>query len=179
MECIFEKVRIKMNKQMQLFFVCVFFVLIIMACSSNETPSQRILKNENVTYAKVLDSKLDVFSDNYDIEIHTKSGYKIVLHKVKRSLNNKGICISYINDIGCYGGKTYEILEQARLFYDPRDIEVLGKMLCKKMQTVDDVINNIEELYDLYKIFEAHSREEFIYGDRFLIKADFKKLGLN
>lgn len=64
MECIFEKVRIKMNKQMQLFFVCVFFVLIIMACSSNETPSQRILKNENVTYAKVLDSKLDVFSDN-------------------------------------------------------------------------------------------------------------------
>ncbi len=65
------------------------------------------------------------------------------------------------------------------MFYDPRDIEVLGKMLEKKIKSVDDVINNIDELYNLYKIFESNSRKEFIYKDRFLINADFKYVDSN
>ena len=168
-----------MGKKIQLFLVCNAFMLFLLSCNSDESPIHRIQKNNNVTYAKILESKLDVFYDKYDIEIHTTDGYKIILHKVKWPLNNKGICISEINGIGCYGGKTYEILDGAKLFYDPRDIEVLGKMLEKKIKSVDDVINNIDELYNLYKIFESNSRKEFIYKDRFLINADFKYVDSN
>ena len=168
-----------MGKKIQLFLVCNVFMLFLFSCNSDESPIHRIQKNKNVIYAEILESKLDVFYDKYDIEIHTTDGYKIILHNVKWPLNNKGICISEINGICCYGGKIYEILEETKLFYDPRDIEVLGKMLEKKIKSVDDVINNIDELYNLYKIFESNSRKEFIYKDRFLINADFKYVDSN
>lgn len=158
-------------------FFAVFLIITVffnISCVSDETPTQRILRNKNVVSAKILKSELDVLSDKYEIEIITKDNYKIVLHKVKWSLNNKEIRISRINDIQYCGGRSYEITKDSKIFFEPNDIEVLGKMLGKDLKSVDDIIQNIQELYGLYIFFVQNSDKEFIYKEKFLINSDFK-----
>ncbi|MCR5318497.1 MAG: hypothetical protein K6E22_09745 [Treponema sp.] len=164
------------------FFFAVFLIITVIfniSCVSDETPTQRIMKNKNVVSAKILKSELDVLSDKYEIEIITKDNYKIILHKVKWSLNNKGIRISQINDIHYCGGRSYEISKNSKTFFDPNDIEILGRMIGKNLKSVDDIVQNIKELYDLYIFFVQNSEREFIYKDKFLINSDFRVIDNN
>ena len=36
-------------------------------------------------------------------------------------------------------------------------------------------MEHAEELYGLFELFEANSGKEFMYGDRFIIDADFRR----
>ena len=73
-------------------FVCyIAFFCLIYFCVSNESPAERILKNENVLEGKLLESKLVGVFNEYEIEIYTKDCYRILLHGVRWSLKNKGI----------------------------------------------------------------------------------------
>ncbi len=154
----------------------ILFLCIIHYNVPNETFSERILKNENIADLKILGSKFIVFSDVYDVEIKMKNGDKVILHYVGKSLKNRGIEITQLNDIVCLEGRTYEIKKNKKVFYEPDDIAVLGKMLDIKLKSVGDVINHIEQLYELYELLESKSRTKFIYNDRFEVAADFKRL---
>lgn len=135
----------------------------------------QIRENEKVLDVKILESKIRIFTIKYDIEINTKNKYKIILHNVGCSLKNKRIHLWTINNISYYGGCGYE-LEKKLTIYDADDIEILGKILNIQLKSVNDVIDNIEQLYNLYSIFETNRLEEHIYREKYMIKADFRKI---
>ena len=153
----------------------MIFSLTASSCFDYDKPmTERILQNERVAEARITESEFDMPTAKYWLEIRTKNDYKIFLDNVKWSLKNKRIRVYRINDIGFHGGTIYEVTGETEILYDPDNIEVLGKMLGKDLKSVDDIINNIEELYELYAFFVPRSRGEFVYNDKFIVNADFR-----
>ena len=155
--------------------VCVLLTRISKTIFYYEDIETHIAKNPLVASAKILGSEFDVPSDRYDIEINTVSGYRICLHYVKRSCCNREISVQIINDIQWFGGGGYVLRDDERIHYMLDDFVFLGKMLGKNFQSVDDIVEHAEELYGLFELFEANSGKEFMYGDRFIIDADFRR----
>lgn len=149
-------------------------VIIFLYFNPQYNPIEQIKENEKVIDAKILESKIRIFTIKYDIEINTNNKYKIILHNVGSSLKNRGIHLWTINNISYYGGCCYE-LEKKVTICDADDIEILGKILNIQLESVNDVIDNIEQLYNLYSIFEINRLEEHIYRGKYVIKADFRK----
>ena len=161
--------------------VCVLISCIAIAINKfcpyfyDEDIAAHIAKNPLVADARVLGSEFDVPTNRYDIEINTISGYRICLHYVKRSCRNREISVEIINDIQRFGGRGYVLRDGDRIDYDLDDFVFLGKMLGKNFQSVDDIVENAEELYGLFELFEANAGKEFMYGEKFLIYADFRR----
>lgn len=166
-------------KNVAIYLSAILLLIFGLIKCRQEFPSEdivtRIKKNEKVSRVVILDRKRVVFRDIYELEIQLKNDYRIILDNVNWSLKNKGIEIPVIYDITYHGGKVYEIEGNMRTFYKPNDVSLLGKIINRKIHTVDEIINNIEELYKLYELFETKSRTEFFYKDRFLILADFSR----
>ncbi len=140
----------------------------------DEDIATHIEKNPKVASARILGSEFDI-PTRYDVEINTVSGYRLCLHYVKRSCHNDGICVTIINDISYHGGRGFVLQDGERIYHNPIGAAFLGKLLGKNIQSVDDIVENADELYGLFELFEANSRKEFMYGDRFIINADFKR----
>ena len=155
--------------------ICVLLTRISKAIFYYEDIATHIEKNPKVSSARILGSEFDVPSDRYDIEINTVSGYRICLHYVKRSCRNREISFVIINDIHCFGGGGYVLCDGERIHYTLRNPVFLGMMLGTHIQSVDDIVEHAEELYGLFELFEANSEKEFMYGERFLIHADFRR----
>lgn len=143
-----------------------------------------LLRNKDVADVEILKKEMWQEHSERIIEIQTKDGYKIFLHNVGWTLKSDDYKIDGINDIGCFGGNIYEITEEGQASYNPKSSKILEKMIGKKLDSVDDIIDSRKELYELYKLFEPKSRlnwseprTEFIYKDRFIIKADYAKEG--
>lgn len=154
---------------------CMIFSLTASSCFDYDKPmTERILQNERVAEARITESEFDMPTAKYWLEILTKNNYRISLSNVKWSLKNKRILVLQINDIEFDGGVIYEMAGEDNVWYHPCDIGILGKMLGKDLRSVDDIINNIEELYELYAFFVPRSRGEFVYNDKFIVNADFR-----
>ena len=141
----------------------------------DENIATHIEKNPKVASARILGSEFDVLSDRFDVEINTISGYRICLHHVHRSCCNWEISIVVINDIRTHGGSGYELRDDEENFYNLSGIIFLGKLLGKNLESVDDIVENAEELYGLFDLFEAHSGKEFVYSERFVIHSNCKR----
>ncbi len=157
--------------------IALFFAPVpaYLLCKSSAHPVERISENEKVSKVRLLKGKSRVLVIKYDIEIEIRNGHKVLLHNVERSLRNKEIALWKIDDIGYHGGSCYEICETYVQEYNADDIEILGKIIGVPLNSVDDVVNNVEELYNLYCSFEMNGMKERIYKDKFVVKADFKK----
>ena len=156
--------------------ICVAMIhLRLVLGEYNEDIATHIEKNPLVASSRILGSEFDMPSDRFDVEINTVSGYRICLHYVKRSCRNREISVEIINDIRSFGGGGYVLRDGERIHYRLDDFVFLGKMLGKNFQSVDDIVENAEELYGLFELFEANSGKEFMYGERFLIDADFRR----
>lgn len=157
--------------------LCVLFSLTANSCFDyGKSPTERILQNEKAAEARITGREFDMPSDKYWLEICTKNDYKISLSNVKWSLKNKRILVLQINDIEFDGGLIYEMAGEDNVWYHPCDIGILGKMLGKDLKSVNDIINNIEELYALYEFLASRQNEETLYKDKFLIKRHFKRV---
>ncbi len=159
-----------------LFLLTYFFYFLLSSDLSERLLKQVALRNDNVSVVKILESEMDFPFYRHDVEITTKKGDKIFFHYVKWPLNNRGIQISQINDIGLFGGQIYELKGDSKILYEPDDIAVLGKMLGVKLKSVGDVIDNVEQLYELYNFFESKAAKEYLYKDQFLIHAAFTQV---
>ena len=138
----------------------------------DEDVATHIAKNPLVADAKILGSEFDVPTDRYDIEIHTVSGYRICLHYVKRFCRNREISVVLINDIRFLGsgGGCYVLRDDGEeIFYRLDDFVFLGKLLGKSFQSVDDIVENANELYGLFELFEDNYGKEFMYRERLRI----------
>lgn len=159
-----------------LFLLTYFFYFFVSPDFSEKLLMQVALRNDNVEVVKILESEMDFPFYRHDVEITTKKGDKIFFHYVRWPLNNRGIQISQINDIGLFGGQIYELKGDSKILYEPDDIAVLGKMLGVKLKSVGDVIDNVEQLYELYNFFESNAAKEYLYKDQFLIHAAFTQV---
>lgn len=157
--------------------LCMIFSLTASSCFDYDKPmTERILQNENAAEARITESEFDMPTAKYWLEILTKNNYRISLSNVKWSLKNKRILVLQINDIEFNGGVIYEMAGEDNVWYHPCDIGILGKMLGKDLRSVDDIINNIEELYELYEFLASRPNVEMLYKDKFLIKRHFKRV---
>ncbi len=164
-----------------LFLLTYFFYFIATPDPSENLLKKGCLKNKNAAEVKILETESDLLFFRHDVEIKTKDGYTIILYNVRWTLNNRGIYIPQINDIKSLGGRTFELKKGEKdenVYYVPNEISILGKMLGIKLKSVDDIINNIEQLYGLYEFLETKSRTTFIYKDKFEVAADFKRVDM-
>lgn len=168
-----------------LLYICSYFIIFLFFT----WPSEALLKfnvsrNKNFASVEILVTELEVLSYEHNIKICTKDEYRIYVKKVNWTLRGDDIHISQVNDIKFFGGQIYEITNDSNIFYNPTDIIILGKMIGKELDSVNDIIDNRKDLYELFKYFESKSRKklsdkssEFIYKNRFIVNADFAKEG--
>lgn len=166
------------NKKIIISLVLIVLILFgITMCGNYYFPQEdmdvRIKKNQNVEKVEIERYGMDI-TDKYNIKVITKDGYKVLLHYVKWSLKNKEISITSINDIYCYGGKVFEINDSKKIFCTPSKIVFLGKLINKDLRNVDDVINNIDELYNLFKFLEQNNGKELFLSNKYIVNAYFE-----
>lgn len=153
-----------------------WFCFIIQPNPSENMVKREALKSKNVSEVKILGNEPDSPFWKIDAEIQTKSDFKIRLRYVTFPLVSRKIYVSQVNDIMFSGGRVFEIKKSDKVFYEADDTAILGKMLGINLKSVNDVINQCDELYDLYELLESNSRKEFIYKEKFLLNADFRKI---
>lgn len=155
---------------------CFFISLVFMVLSLSLLRCN-ISKNGNVEWTQPLDYKAQLPFYEHDIKIQTKDEYKIFLYNVNLTSKNKNIQICRINDIRCVSGTVYEITDNDQSSWNLTNPAILGKLIGKKLNSVGDIVDNREELYELFKLLESKPQAEFSYEDRFIIKANFIKGG--
>lgn len=159
-------------------YICSYFIIFILPMPIDSLIKFKVSRNKNVSDVKIIDRDeiKFPFSDR-SIAIYTKDNYKIYLFNVI----GEHYDIYRINDIAC---DIDEFTDANNSYQNHKQSFVFGKLTGKKLDSISDIIDNREELYELYKFLEAKLSEnnskyvrKFTYNGIYTVKADFAKEG--
>lgn len=144
---------------------------------------RKVLRIKDVAKMRILDTdEITTFPyPGSKIEIYTNDGYKIFLYDVTWELKNKNYTIYQINDIACH---VEEFTDESGTYLRSDFEFVFEKITGKKLKSISDIVDNREELYELFEFLESNLSKDnseyvkkFTYNGIYTIKADFAKKG--
>lgn len=159
-----------------LLIVTYFLYFIITPMPTENMIRHELMKDKNVVEVKI--QKDEEYSDapvhELCVEILMEDGKKIGLYCFVFPLISNRICVTRINDIFCHGGRIFR-LPQKEIFSEADDVRIYSQMLGIRLKSLSDVVRNVDALYELFELFEANSRKDFVYEEKFLVNADFSR----